>query len=127
MRNPAPHTLITDSSHPIHSYGPKEAKLSQICGLYVVRLAVPEREQAKKEEQSRNVYENKQNADILPLESSDILVESTGIVGHFGTKRQESSAFLSPIDKNRRTFWYQMTSNDGRFHSPASPASNLAI
>ena len=61
---------------------------------------------SKKEEQSRNVYENKGNVYILARESSDILVESTRIVGHFSTKRHESSAILSPIDKIRRTFWY---------------------
>ena len=112
MRNPAPPTpiLTTDSSHVIHCFA-KEVKLSQIYGLNVVRQADPEREQAKIEEQSRNVYENKQNEDILPSESSDILVESTGIVGHFGTNRHESSAILSPIDINRRTFWHQTTFN----------------
>jgi hypothetical protein len=46
----------------------------------------PKEDRPKKEEQSRNVYENKQNVDILPPQSSDILVESTRIVGHFGTK-----------------------------------------
>jgi hypothetical protein len=127
MRNPASQILTTDSSPAFDSPRTKAANLSQIYGHCVVRQAVPEREQAQKEEQSRNVYENKQNTDILPPESSDILVESTRIVGHFGTKRQESSDILHPIDRNRRTFWYQMTSNDGRFHSPAFPGSNLEI
>jgi hypothetical protein len=112
MRNPAlptpPPILTIDSSHLIHSR-PKEAKLSQILWQNVVRQAVPERGLAKKEEQSRNVYENKQNADNLPSESSDILGKSTRIVGHFGTKRHESSVIVSPIDTNRRTFLYQMT------------------
>jgi hypothetical protein len=84
--------------------------LSQIGGLYVVLQEVPESDQAKNEEQSRNVYENKQNVDILPSKSSDILVESTRIVGHFGPKRQESSAILSPIDTNRRPFWHKLRS-----------------
>jgi hypothetical protein len=93
MRNPAlptpiaspteTPTLMVGSPKLIHSPSAKAVNLSQICGLYVVRQAVPEREQAKKTEQSRNVYENKQNADILPPQSSVILVESTRIVGHF--------------------------------------------
>jgi hypothetical protein len=112
MRTPAlpiPTPALTMESARLIRSGAKAAKMSQISGLYVMRQAVPERGQAKKTEQSRNVYENKQNVDILPSESSDILGKSTRIVGHFGTKRQESSDILVPIDKNRRTFLYQMT------------------
>jgi hypothetical protein len=135
MRNPAPSTrtrirtgtptptLTMGSSRPIHTRA-KAAKLSQICGLCVVPQAVAERGQAKKTEQSRNVYENKGNGDILPPESSDILVESTRIVGHFVTNRHESSAILSPIDKIRRTFLHQMTSNGIHLLAPAFPRSN---
>jgi hypothetical protein len=100
--------LTTDSFQVIHRLA-KAGKLSHICGHYVVRHAVSERGQAKNEKQSRNVYENKGNVYILPRESSDIFVESTRIVGHFGTKRQEPSVIVSPIDTNRRTFWCQMT------------------
>jgi hypothetical protein len=90
-----------DSFHPIYGVE-KAAKLSQSCGLYVARQAAAERGQAKNEEQSRNVYENKQNAYILPA-------QTTRIVGHFSTKRHESSDIFVPIDTNRRTFCNQMT------------------
>jgi hypothetical protein len=80
------------------------AKLSQYYGLYVVRRAGSESKNNKNYERSRNVIENKQNADILPPQLTCILVEMTRIVGHFCTNRHESSDILYPNDANRRLF-----------------------
>ena len=55
----------------------KAANLSQICGPYVMRQAGSESKNNKNYERSRNVVENKQNADILPAKSSDILCKTT--------------------------------------------------
>jgi len=60
--------------------------LSESFGLYVMRQAATERKNNKNNERSRNVVENKQNADILPPQLTSILVEMTRIVGHYGAK-----------------------------------------
>jgi hypothetical protein len=88
MLNPAIPTpaLTVDSSFLIHSPTTKEANVSQIMRLNVVRQAPPERRNNKNTDQSRNVVENKQNTDILPPKSSEILCKMTRIVGHFATK-----------------------------------------
>jgi len=63
-----------------------------------VRQAAPERKNNKNNDQSRNVYENKGNADNLPPKSSDILCKTTRIVGHFVIKRHEPSDIFAPND-----------------------------
>jgi len=79
MRIPAP---ATHASLP----QPTKGKLSLIFGQHVVRQADSTTKNNNNHERSRNVYENKQNVDILPPKSSGILVETTRVVGHFGTK-----------------------------------------
>jgi hypothetical protein len=104
MRTPECPALTMDRSSVIPSPTPKAAKKSHLSGLFVMGQATLPQEKVKNKEQSRNVYENKQNIDILPSKMHDILVESTEIVGHFGR-----------IDTNRRTFWTETTNIVGHF------------
>jgi hypothetical protein len=63
----------------------------------------PKAKSVRNEEQSRNVYENKQNVDILLPQIYGILPQMTGIIGHFGPNQHESSAICHEMRANEST------------------------